>query len=202
MARILMFALCLATVSSGIAAVQPGRRHLTKGQVLDAVFPMAAGPDTYFSKMILRFGDSETQLMVVVIPGEKCVVTYYRLLGFSGDDLNNLISKMVTEHPEVSAQEIAAKLNVDVARTTIDYDATLAPAIRPLKSIRISPVLAGRVSVDAFSEYEFYYATGQESVHYVIVSPFQREPQDELGKWMLTFRAKAMEWLKLNPAKR
>ena len=204
MVRILMtWVLCLAIPWIDIAAAQPGSRRLDmKAQVLDAIFPLEVGPDAYFSKMVLRFGDSNTQLMVVVIPGAKSEITHYRLVGLSGNDLERLIAKMVAGNPQIKPQEIAAKLKVDVSRTRIDYDAALAPSIAELKSIRISPVLAGRVSVDQFSEYEFYYDTGQESVRYTILSPFQSEPQDDLGKWMLKLRAKAEGWLKGNSAPR
>jgi hypothetical protein len=167
-------------------------------QVLDALFAPEVAPKPYFLKMILRFGDSGTQLTIVVYPGAKAEIVRVRLADMKGDELHRMISKALADNPLVKPQEIAAKLKVAVTRSSVDYGAALEPAIEELKSIRISPVLTNRVAVDEFSEYEFWFDTWQESVHYTIVGPFQNEPQDELGKWMLRFRAKAEDWLKGN----
>ena len=69
-------------------------------------------------------------------------------------------------------------------------------ALDELKAIRISPVLKSRVAVDEFSEYEFWYDTWQETVHYVITSPFGNDPQDQLGRWMTKFRDNVPKLLK------
>jgi len=193
----------MTTLFSLTATAQPGDRYLVmKAQVLTALFTLDVEPKPYFLKMVLRFGDSDTQLTVVVYPGRKSEVLRFRLADSNPGDLERLVSRAVADNPQVKPQEIAAGLKVDVARSPVDYDAGLRPAIDDLKSIRISPVLASRVAVDEFSEYEFWYDTWQESVHYTIVSPFHSEPQDKLGKWMLRFRAKAEAWLKGNPGGR
>ncbi len=171
------------------ATAQPGDRYLDmKARVLDILFPLDVAPKPYFSKMILRFGDSGTQLVVVVYPGGKSELIRYSLAGTSGGEFSQLISKMVAENPDVKEQEIAAKFKVDVYRSPIEHEA-LNRALDELKAVRIPPILASRVAVDEFSEYEYWYDNWQESVHYTITGPFKNTPQDELVQWMIRFRA-------------
>ena len=61
-------------------------------------------------------------------------------------------------------------------------------------------MLASRVFSDESSEYEFWYDTWEESVHYVLRGPGKEEPQDELVKWMIEFRAKATGLITSPPA--
>jgi hypothetical protein len=164
-----------------------------KAQVLEILFPLDVTPKPYFEKMVLRFGDSDTQLVEVVYPDKdkywarKCEITSFRLEGMDKGGLSQFISKMVAENPNVKVQEIAAKLKVNITRSFVPLEA-LGRALNELKTIRISPVLADRVSVDGYSEYEFWHDNWQESVHYVITSSFENDPQDQLGRWMTKFR--------------
>ena len=181
------------------ANAQPGDRHLDmKAQVLNLVFPLNVSAKPFLSKMVLRFGDSDTQITVITYPGGKSELIRYSLAGMTGEGLSQLISKMVAENPDVKAQEIAAKLKVNVSRTALEQGA-LGHALDELKAIQISPLLASRVAVDEFSEYEFWYDTWQESVHYIVTSPFQGSAQDRLGKWMVDFRANLPKLLKTSP---
>lgn len=178
------------------ASAQPGDRNLDlKARVLDILFPLDLGPTPYFSKMVLRFSDSGTQLVVVVYPGGKGELIRYSLAGVKSGGLSQLISRMVAEYPEITDREIAAKLKVDVSRSPVDHQA-LNRALDELKSIRISPVLESRVAVDAYSEYEFWYDTWQESVHYTITSPVGNAAQDKLAQWMTKFRENVPTLLK------
>lgn len=184
--------LLIAVAASGTAAAQPGNRPFDmKAQVLDALFPRDVDANSYFIKLGMRFGDSCTQVTVVVYPLRKAEMARTRLAGVACDDLAQFIEKEVANNPAVRAQELASRLKVDVTRTPVDYDTTLAPGLNQLKAIRISPVLASRISVDDYSEYEFWYDAWQESVHYTLVTPFENEPQDELGRWMMRFRTQA-----------
>jgi hypothetical protein len=79
-------------------------------------------------------------------------------------------------------------LNVDVKHSPIKYEA-LDRFLKELNAIRISPKLASRVAVDEYSEYEFWYDGGQESVHYRLVGPFKGTSQDRLVEWMIRFRS-------------
>src|SRR5271168_3915393 len=178
------------------ASAQPGDRNLDmKARVLDILFPLDLGPTPYFSKMVLRFSDSDTQLVVVVYPGGKGELIRYSLAGVKSGELSHLISKMVAEDPKVTDREIAAKLKVDVSRSPVAHEA-LNRALDELKAIRISPVLESRVAVDEYSEYEFWYDTWQESVHYTITSPVGNAAQDKLGQWMTKFRESVPNLLK------
>lgn len=174
---------------AAMASAEPGDRHLDmKSRVLDILFPLDVAPTPYFSKMVLRFSDSDTQLVVVVYPGGKGELIRYTLAGVKSGELSQLISKMVAENPKVTDREIAAKLKVDVDRSPVEHEA-LNRALDELKAIRISPVLESRVAVDEYSEYEFWYDTWQESVHYTITSPAGNAAQDKLSQWMTKFRA-------------
>jgi hypothetical protein len=198
----LAYALFSSVFFAGAASAQPGDRYLDmKARVLEILFPLDVTPKPYFQKMVLRFSDSETQLVVVVYPDKdkywirKCEITGYGLDGMGKDGLSQFISKMVAENPNVKAQEIAARVKVNITRSSVPLEALDRP-LDELKTIRISPVLADRVSVDEFSEYEFWYDNWQESVHYVITSPFGNDPQDQLGRWMTKFRDKLPSLLK------
>ena len=191
---------CIAFAASDMA--QPGDRSMnTEARVLDILFPLDVTPKPYFSKMILRYGDSDTQLVVIVyppypiLPGGRAEVIHYSLEGMGDGQLSQLISRMETENPGVKDQEIAAKVKVKVTRSPINYEA-LDRALRELKAVRISPILANRVAVDECSEYEFWYDTWQESVHYAITCASGNIPQDKLAQWMTRFRANLPALLK------
>lgn len=188
-------------------SAQPGDRILDmKARVLDILFPVDVPQRPYFQKMVLRFSDSDTQLVVVVYPDKdkywvrKCEILRYVVEGMGKGELSLFISKMVAENPNIKEREIAAKLKVDVTRSLISSEA-FNHELDELKAIRISPVLADRVAVDEYSEYEFWYDNWQESVHYTITSPFGNDPQDELGKWMKKFRDNLPDLLKKSDSK-
>lgn len=188
------------------AGAQPGDRYLDiKARVLDILFPLDVAPKPYFLKMVLRYSDSNTQLVVVVYPDKekywvrRCEITSYSLAGMGKGQLSQLISKMVAENAGVKEQEIAAKLRLEVSRSSVAPEA-LNRALDELKAVRISPVLADRVAVDEYSEYEYWYDNWQESVHYTITSPFGNAPQDKLGEWMIKFRASVPDLLKAGSA--
>jgi hypothetical protein len=165
------------TLFAARANAQPGDPHLDmKSRVLDILFPVDVSPKPYFMKIVLRFGDSDTQLIVVTYPGGESRLIRYSLAGTSSGEFSQLIAKMVAENHDVKPQDIAAKLKVDVSRSPIAQE-TLNHALHELETIQISPVLANRVAVDESSEYEFWYDTWQESVHYVITTPFGDNPQ-------------------------
>jgi hypothetical protein len=167
------------------AFAQPADRYLNiKARVLDLIFPLDVAPKPYFSKMILRYGDSVTQIVIVIYPGGKSEIIHYTISG----DLDRLISTMTSANPDVKEQEIAAKLKVTIRRSTINHE-VLDPALDELKTIQISPMLASRIAVDGASEYEFWYDVWQECVHYTITGPFKDTPQDKLVQWMVKFRA-------------
>ena len=190
------------------ATAQPGDRHLDmKARVLDILFPLDAAAKPYFLKMVLRFGDSDTQLVVTVYPDKekcwvrRCEITSYGSAGMGEDQLSQLIYKMTTENPQVKEQEVAAKLKVDVSRVSVAPEA-LDRALDGLRAVRISPILADRIAVGAYSEYEYWYDNWQETVHYAITSPLGEDPQGQLGRWMIGFRENLPDLLKAPPARK
>jgi len=177
-----------------------------KDRILDLLFRSDGVTSPFLSKMTLRYGDSDSQLVVLtypvypVHPGGQAEVISYTITGMGSDSLTQVISKMTAQNPNVTDQEIAAKLKVEVKRSPVRYEA-LSRFLDDLKTIRISPVLASRVAVDEYSEYEFWYNNGQESVHYKVVGPFKDDPQDKLVQWMIRFRTGVPELVSAASAK-
>jgi len=178
-----------------------------RDRVLDLLFRSDAVSAPFFSKMTLRYGDSDSQLVVLtypvypVHPGGQAEVINYTITGMGSDNLSQFISKMAAQNPSVTDQEIVAKLKVKVKCSPISYEA-LKRFLDELEAIRISPMLASRVAVDEYSEYQFWYNNGQESVHYKVVGPFKDDPQDKLVQWMIRFRTGVPELISAASAKR
>jgi hypothetical protein len=192
--RAVSSALFLCVLSAITVAAQPGNRHLDmKARVLDLVFPLDFASEPYFEKLILRFGDSDTQLVVLVYfnyparPGGNSEIIRYSIAGMDDGELSQLISKMVVEKPDVKPEEIAAKLKVTVTRSSIDSKA-LDRALRDLRAVRISPILGTGICVDQCPEFDFWYDDGQDSVHYTISGDGGESPQEKLVQWMIRFR--------------
>jgi len=165
-----------------------------KARVLDRLFSQDAASSSFLTKMTLRYGDSDTQLVVLIHPvfpanpGGRAELISYSIAGIGKRNLSLFISKILDHNPNATDREIAAQLKVDISRSAIGYEA-LNRRLDELKEIRISPLLASRVAVDEYSDYGFWYDAGQESVHYSVVGPFDNTAQDELVKWMIKFRA-------------
>jgi hypothetical protein len=194
-------------VLSAVGQVGGGVPADMRDRVLDLLFRSDAVSAPFFSKMTLRYGDSDSQLVVVtypvypVHPGGQAEVISYTITGMGSDNLAQFISKMAAQNPNVTDQEIAAKLKVEVKRSPIRYEG-LKRFLDELEAIRISPMLASRVAVDEYSEYQFWYNNGQESVHYTVVGPFKDDPQDKLVQWMIRFRTGVPELMSAASAKR
>ena len=156
-----------------------------KDRVLDLLFRSDTVTSPFLSKTTLRYGDSDSQLVVLtypvypVHPGGQAEIISYTITGMGSDNLAQFISRMAAQNPNFTDQEIAAKLKVEVKRSPISYEA-LKRFLDELGAIRISPMSVGRIAVDEYSEYEFWYTGGQESVHYKLVGPFKDDPQDKL----------------------
>jgi hypothetical protein len=185
---------------------QPGDRTLNpKARVLDVLFPVEVPQRPYFFKLVLRFDDADSQVVVVVYPDKekywvrRCEVTTYFLDDNAKRELSESLSKLAPETSDGGVRAIASGLKVEANHVAVSAEA-LDRSLGELKSIRIPPVLAARVSVDAFSEYQFWYESWQESVHYSITGPPGDAPQDELVRWMLKFNADLPDLLKKHPA--
>ena len=192
--RTMLLALVFGILFSTKAKAQPGDRSMnTEARVLDLIFPLDVTPKPYFLKMILRFSDSDTQVVVVVYPDEekywvkRCEIIRYSLAGMGDGELSQLISTMEAENPKVKDQEIAAKVKVRVTRSPVAPEA-LNHALVELRAVRISPLLADRVCVDQCPEFEYWYDNWQESVHYTLVGDVKSAPQDDLVQWMVKFK--------------
>ena len=191
-------AVLLCTLSAAVAIAQPGDRCMsTEARVLDLVFPLDVGPKPYFTRLAMRYGDSDTQIVVAVFPGGSAEMVRYSLAGMGRSEFSQLVSRMVAKNPDVKDQEIAAKVKVQVTRSPVEFKA-LDHALGELKAMRISPFLATRVASDESTEYEYWFDTWQESVHYVITGPFDGSTQDQLVQWLIRHRANLEELAKVS----
>jgi hypothetical protein len=184
-------ALSACILSAAAAIAQTGDRNPVdiKARVLDLLFPLDVTSKPYFLKLVLRFGDSGTQLAVVIYPGGESELVRYELADMNSNDLSLLVSKMVAQNPNVQDREIAAKVKVKMTRSPVDHKA-LSRALEDLKTLRMSPFLKTRIAVDEYSQYDYWFDSGQESVHYTITGPFKGDPQDRLVQWMIKFKAR------------
>jgi hypothetical protein len=189
---------CLAL--SAIAQSGDGNMNM-KGRILDVIFRLPSPTPPFLTQMTLRFGDSDTQVVVFtypvypVNPGGRAEIIRYSIAGMGNENLSEFISKMIAQKPDVTAQEIADKLKVSVTRSPVDY-AALQHSMKDVEALRMSPVLKSRVAVDNYSEYEYCYSNGQELVHYSITGPFKDARQDQLVAWMMKFRASLFDLTK------
>jgi hypothetical protein len=164
---------------------------------LNLLFPLNVESKPYYVKLILRFSDTNSQLALIVYPGGASELVSFSLDNMTGSDVFNLVSEMLAKNPSVKDEEIAAKVRVHTIRSSLDYK-VVEPALNDLKAIRISPFFQTRVFADEYLEYDYWFDSGQESVHYKICGISTGAPQDELAHWMTRFRANSANMVK-NP---
>jgi hypothetical protein len=163
--------------------------------VLNLLFPLNVESKPYYVKLILRFSDTDAQLALIVYPGGASELVSFSLDSMKGSDLFKLVSEMLAKNPSVKDEEIAAKVRVRTTRSALDYKA-VEPALNDLKSIRISPFLNTRTAVDEYTKYEYWFYSGQESIHYRICGDCTKGTQDQLARWMTSFRANSLRMVK------
>jgi hypothetical protein len=189
------------------AQSEGGVRADLKERVFERLLRSDAESVSFISKITLRYGDSDSQLVVLtypvypVHPRGRAELISYTITGMGNDNLSQFISRLVAQNPSVTDEQIAAKLKVEIRRSSINYE-VLKHCMDELDAITISPKLPSRVAVDEYSDYQFSYNNGQESVHYKIVGPFKDDPQDKLVQWMIKFRSSLPELMSAASAKR
>lgn len=191
--RMLTFILISCALSVATASAQPGDRYLDmKARVLDLVFPIGVSAKPYNLRLVFRYGDTDSQLVVVVHPGKKYWqreydVFRYSLIVAKQGQISQLISEMEKTDPKVTPQEIAAKLRVRVVQSTVD-PRLLKKALGRLGKVNLPAALPSQVCVDECPQYEFTYDTWQDYVHYVMTDPPPNTPEGRLVEWMIKFR--------------
>lgn len=193
--KILVFLLVLCALSGTMARAQPGDRYLDmKARVLELAFPVKPSAKPYFVRLVLCYGDTDSQLMVVLVQGKKYWqrrydVYRYSLVGVKQGQLSRLITKMEKADPKVTPREIAAKLKVKVVQSTVDRR-LMEKALDRLRKIKVPAALPSYVCVDACpqDEFEFTYDTWQDRVRYVMTDPPPKTAEGKLLEWMTQFR--------------
>jgi hypothetical protein len=191
--RILLRLVMVVSCCVAVGATAQSESGNMKDRVLNILFSSEAPTSPFLTKMTLRFGDSDTQLVVLIHPvypahpGGRAEVLKYSIAGTENRNLSAFIAEMVAQKPNVTEREIASKLKVEVAHVPVNYDA-LQHSMKALETLRISPVLKSRVAVDEYSQYDYWFDNGQEFVHYSITGPFKTAAQDQLVAWMIKFK--------------
>jgi hypothetical protein len=168
-------------------------RDYMRDRVLDALFPLDVPQRPYLWKVTLRFGDSATQIVAVVYSNRltnfetRCDLIRFSLDGLGPGELDAYIERMTRANPRIAARDIAGTLRVKRTTTPIE-PSTLDSALAELRSLRLSPVLSGRMAVDNYAQYELWYETWQEMNHFQIISPVDDTGSGQLARWMVKFR--------------
>jgi hypothetical protein len=191
------FMVLLGILSVPVKSQTPNRsRQDVYEHVLGLLFPIDVESKPYYAKLVLRFHDDESQLVLVVYPGGESELINSSLDNMNGNSFSQLVTETLVHDPTASDSEIAARVKVRTIRSPLEHRAVEAE-LNHLKTIRISPYLATRVGVDEVTWYEFWFDSGQESVHYKIFGDSSlRDSQDKLAQWMTTFRANSQAMLK------
>lgn len=197
--RAVTFALFCCVVCAARANAQATNRYWdVKTRVLNLIFPLDDVPLPYLWKITLRFSDPESQIVAVVHAGGKSEVVRYTLADMSDKGFSQLILQALAENSKATAEEIAAKLKVDVDRRSVRPEA-FSRALRELNRIRISPQPDG-ICLGQCRLFDYWDDSGLDSVHYAIVGGDVRgSPQYQLVQWMIKFRENLPQVEKLSP---
>jgi hypothetical protein len=165
------------------------RTEALKNRVLDQLFPVASGslPGPYYARLILRFSSPDTELVLVIYAGWKSELVGYTLDGLPDQTLSQYIREQRRTHPQIQEEEIARSIRVKTTRSFVDSQ-KVKQAVEELRRIRVSPFLETRIAVDEYSDYDYWFESGGESVHYRVHGIFQQTPADDLVHWMIGFR--------------
>lgn len=194
--RLIYAILVLLFLASPVSALAgPRAPKAMKDEVLNLLFPINAKSPPYRTQITLRYGDTDTELIVTSFgaypmrSGGQAEVAEYSIEGLDRGGLSAFIDKEFAREPGVTARGIAERLSVAVRRFSVNYD-SVKRLTAGLGAIRISPALRPRSAFDEYSRYDLWFSTGQEYVHYSLVGPFKGSPQDSLVDWMITFRTR------------
>jgi hypothetical protein len=180
--------LCGFTVSCNSFA-QPGDRAMSdKSRVLDALFVLENEAKPHYLKIVMRFGDTNSQMVLVMDTDGKTEVREYFAADPGSGSMETAIARIRAANPGISDHDIAVKIGVTIKRKTISKT-VVQGSLRALGDLKISPALQSAVCLDECDEYEFSYDTWQESVHYIIVSPARHSQMRRLLDWMNHLRS-------------
>jgi hypothetical protein len=187
--KIIVSALALSVLSLPTMPQDAARDvNDVESQVLDLLFHTNAESAPYYMKLVLRFSDDDSQVALIVYPGGHSELVRSSLSNMSPADFHRLISDTLARNPVARDEDIATSVRISTVRYRMEYSA-VEPELNELKAIRISPLLDTRVGVDAVSYDEYWFASGQESVHYRIFDRSGHNAQDQLSRWMDRFRS-------------
>lgn len=178
------------------ASSEPGDGFLRfQARVLGHLFPVNVESRPYFSKLSMVFTDSATALTVVTYPGGRSELLELTVTGMADGKLPKYLRKVFSATPEIPPERVAEQLHTTVRKAVLN-NARLGLWLKQLEMIRVSPAITVRIGVDEIYQYEFWFDTAQESVHYTLIGPPEapgRSVQDPLTKWMIDFRSHAQE---------
>jgi hypothetical protein len=167
---------------------QPGGQDLNlRAKVLDLLFVDEVAQRPYLVKLALRFGDSDSETVLVIYPGGKGDLISYDLGDLAKGKLSEAIERAYSEKTNITANEIAAQFRVRKRRTPIEYN-RIKPLLSSLERIHVEASLPISFAMDDTPQYEYLYDNWQESIRLVINKPRVNSSDDELIRWMHLFR--------------
>ena len=173
-----------------LAAGQVGYRTPTESareRVLDLLFSRNVITKDYYVRLVLRFSNPDSQLVLMLYPGGSSDVVRYTLSGNAGENVSQVASAMLQRDPRVDDKKIAERFRVTEEKLQIDQ-VKVQRALGALKKINISPFFDTASAVDERQLYDFWFDSGGESVHYSFFGPYKGKSKDELVQWMIEFR--------------
>lgn len=103
--------LCVLSLLGASSRAQSGDRVLDRARrVLAAVYPSDVGQRPYFLRLVVRYSDSASQIVVVEYPDPRqywitrCSITTYELADMTPRQVGDLITRMERANPDVTAR--------------------------------------------------------------------------------------------------
>jgi hypothetical protein len=164
-----------------------GKADAIRNRVSDLLFPTSVASKPYNARFVLRFPDPDSELVLIIYPGKQSELVTYKVEGLRDQTLFQYIWDALRTNPQIRDEEIASNIRVTSKRSVVEFQ-KLERAVDELKNIKISPFFETRIAVDEYSDYDYWFDSGGESVHYRVHRLFQHTAQDDLVHWMTRFR--------------
>jgi hypothetical protein len=97
---------------------------------------------------------------------------------------------LTNDSSDIAIRAAAVKIHPTVQHAEVDGEAS-KPSLNELEKITMSPRLPGVIGLDGVPSCEFWYYTGEESVHYRLLDTRMDVPYDSLPRWVERFESVA-----------
>jgi hypothetical protein len=164
---------------------------ITTEDVADLLFPrMRISYDSlYLARLMLRFSEPDMQI-VIIASATEVDISEYKTKG--NVRIAELIRRSTQENASVTAAHIASNIRIKTRHVATTRQ-QVKTWFEELQNIKGSPKLDGYTCLHGCPQFDLWFDTGQDSVHYSMVYtpviPPQRSTQQLLAEWMLSLRS-------------